>query len=1834
MPNYYNADGFYDAPPITDGINSLFRFNNFTFHMLSAIGAAAFYAGTRRFGKPVFNSRLFHLLKTPSTESVDSGEAMAMKTGGELRLKSPIVTTFDGKPVSWIRWKTRTHTTFVSTGFGAVIDGTYDPTDSNAMDKVSSVFAWLVDATSDGSAYWLVAQHRPKMDGAQAWKSLCDWYDGENIKVQMASAFRNRIQGSVLIPGISASEFINQFMTSYNQLAELEDHAMNQAQAKDVFLENMCDPKYSTVKEQLALNLDQRDLMELVSETHKHELRLEQRKTNQLRVRRQNQVIDLDSTDRPAKRMRRAISLPTAKLPSSLNPNLEGFLYVDTALWNKLDKDSKSFITSYNRAHRHNESLPNAPTGVSIGNPCDDGRGNSDVGPRGKSATRVRRARSIEHETVDNQSIPPECTRKVLFHLNDDVNPRPARRIKLTQYRYVDDDSSLDFDEDYSIDGLPVETVKIKKEPMSPNHLPPRIVNDKVEHIPHFFHDDVYPHDMESINSNADTDVTSTNGDIKVYESHNNTSYDSEPDSEYSTKEYRADFEHGYVDMNKFNGKFARYCFLSSPRRYNTRRTRRTNFQQEHRFVVDTGAGKRPTITEAAWIIVGGEPGLTARLSPYQSNEIHEHRVVSAVTKAKIANLPNPVLLKVNYATWISNEHDPNEKESLLSTWDISEHGVTVNGIHPKNTKCGLTVDNTYMEFDHDDESIFFSISKPTKEEIDTYEIYELNSPLPTIKSRKRRVKETEWESQFKQIPMGELRKRLAYIPEESINKTLANTTQYYLQVTEENQSNPQQHFRKRFKAIPDRRQHESVATDFVYFSKKSSQGHIGGQFFSGVKSKRWEFYPLQKENQNSQALLDYIRKLGPPHEIISDNAKSEVGNAWTNIMRDHMIKSRTSEPHNQHQNPSEAEWGRLGNMIKNVLRQSRAPVELCNWTAMYCCQINNHVSRRSLKYKTPMEISNGHTPDISMFRFHFYEPLWYFDPKIKLPRSNLLKCRYLGLAESCGDAMTYYVLTEPDSAKTRRQVLMRSVIKTRRKNIGQHGEHVNNNPDMESFTLSLSESLAITGQEEPCTSNEVPLLVSGEKISDGKPTTEETNKQSEEHNNDPVPETLEAQDEQLPLELNSTNDAESHQAIVEYINEDLDGNCEFRKILNHAWTDGTLVMKAQYTDAEHGTFEIDTPFKKLKIDEPLACAKYIREYIPEERRGDRPLNDWADRTCRQHTSITRRMITINPKWNSTKETNNSKMARSILQSKLQTMKIRRNGPSRNQRWIERKNKEKFGIRIPNTIAEALRFDKEAGNTKWYDAIKKEMDNLNRLKVFKYHASDKEFPKEEGWQKASLRMIFDIKNEDQRYKARLVIGGHRVDSSDYNTYSSQVDNLSVLLLFLMAKHGDLSIMTCDISNAFPTAPNSEKVWAVAGDEFDDKKGCRVEVQRALYGLAGSARAFADFLADTLIRIGFQPSRADPDLWIKENEEGYDYIATHVDDVIVASKNPQQYISLIEQEYALRNIEVDPSYYLGARLTKRPDGKILMNMDEYCKEIIRKYENKHDITLKKENLPIPAESHPEMDTSDILNPEEHKEYQHIIGVGQWLVIRGRIDITYAISSLSRFATCPRKGHLTLARKILGYLKKYPKKGILIDPTPPIIQENPQTPREKFEEFGHQYQYFEEELDPKFPKPKVKELDITIFCDADHAHDLVTGRSITGIIAFVGSTPVYWKSTRQTSVQTSTFGSEFTALKKAVETAVTIRYYLRSMGVQISKATKIFVDNKSVFLNAANPASSLNKKAIALAYHSVREHQAGKVIDIRHIRSQDNYADCLTKSLNSTVLKNLLFEFMTK
>ncbi len=109
---------------------------------------------------------------------------------------------------------------------------------------------------------------------------------------------------------------------------------------------------------------------------------------------------------------------------------------------------------------------------------------------------------------------------------------------------------------------------------------------------------------------------------------------------------------------------------------------------------------------------------------------------------------------------------------------------------------------------------------------------------------------------------------------------------------------------------------------------------------------------------------------------------------------------------------------------------------------------------------------------------------------------------------------------------------------------------------------------------------------------------------------------------------------------------------------------------------------------------------------------------------------------------------------------------------------------------------------------------------------------------------------------------------------------------------------------------------------------------------------------------------------------------------------------------------------------------------------------------------------------------------------------------------------------------------------------------------------------------------------------------------------------------WKSKRQSSVQTLTYGAEFLALRTGVEDTITLRYYLQSMGVKVTKSSNMYVDNQSIFLNSTVPGSPLNKKHVALSYHFVREHTANNVVQIHKIKSTDNYADPFTKGMNST------------
>ena len=160
------------------------------------------------------------------------------------------------------------------------------------------------------------------------------------------------------------------------------------------------------------------------------------------------------------------------------------------------------------------------------------------------------------------------------------------------------------------------------------------------------------------------------------------------------------------------------------------------------------------------------------------------------------------------------------------------------------------------------------------------------------------------------------------------------------------------------------------------------------------------------------------------------------------------------------------------------------------------------------------------------------------------------------------------------------------------------------------------------------------------------------------------------------------------------------------------------------------------------------------------------------------------------------------------------------------------------------------------------------------MKVWKFHSSKHKFSQK--YQKAPLRIIFNIKKKDLRRKAKLVVGEHKLDSSHLETYLSVIQLLSVCILLTVAAKNNLKVVSGDVGNAFLHAKPLEKVYTIAGSEFREREGCLVEIIRNMYGMASASRAFSLHLGDFIQSLGFEPTRANPDIWIKSEEDGKSY----------------------------------------------------------------------------------------------------------------------------------------------------------------------------------------------------------------------------------------------------------------------------------------------------------------------------------------------------------------------
>jgi len=809
------------------------------------------------------------------------------------------------------------------------------------------------------------------------------------------------------------------------------------------------------------------------------------------------------------------------------------------------------------------------------------------------------------------------------------------------------------------------------------------------------------------------------------------------------------------------------------------------------------------------------------------------------------------------------------------------------------------------------------------------------------------------------------------------------------------------------------------------------------------VTSKRYAtVYPMRTKGQAGEKLNQFITSTGVPLGLITDGAKEETLGQWDEVRKKFLLTQRITEPHSPWQNKAESEIGAIKSHHRRLMDRKRVPEELWDYGLEYTADLRRFIARPELDYRTPYEVLTGDTSDISDYlNFEFYQWVKVYDP-VAFPGTREYLGRWLGPAHNVGQALCYYVLKENGQVIARTTVRELTDVELKDENEIQARAAFDNiiNTNIGSFTDDAIHTIANDEPEEPILSPEFPEVVQ-DAIPEEPPDIS--------HGPDPL----------LQAEIILARGDHAAVAKVKHRKRNSDGNLVGRK--HRIPTLDSRIYVCEFPDGE----EIDVSYNTLAEHLFSQCDSEGNQYqIFQENINHRKNKNAVDKSDqmvrngnRNHKKKTVAGWDLEVEWKdgstswlSLKDLKNSNSVDVAEYAKANRIDSepafdwwvydvlrRKDRLIKMARSHRLKTGYKFGLRVPETVEEALEIDRENGNTLWQDAIAKEMQNV-------YIAFDvrSETQAPPGYRLIPHRIIFEIKMDFTR-KARLVAGGHKTDPPAQLTYSSVVSRESVRIGFLIAAMYDLEPLAADIGNAYLNAPTKEKYYIVTGPEFGAlEQGKIAIIVRALYGLKSSGAMWRAHFAATLRDLGFTSSLADPDVWMRastlpgeDKQDYYEYILVYVDDLLVISHRGQELLDLLTDKYQYRFKDIGPpKRYLGAivgRYDKNGTKTWYLSAKDYLSKKAIPVVEEHYGTLNKikADTPLPPNYHPEDDKSPFLKDDEISLYQSFIGTLRWAVELGRIDLTFGVSLMSRFSGAPRDDHMQKLLWMFTYIKRH-------------------------------------------------------------------------------------------------------------------------------------------------------------------------------------------------------------
>ena len=491
----------------------------------------------------------------------------------------------------------------------------------------------------------------------------------------------------------------------------------------------------------------------------------------------------------------------------------------------------------------------------------------------------------------------------------------------------------------------------------------------------------------------------------------------------------------------------------------------------------------------------------------------------------------------------------------------------------------------------------------------------------------------------------------------------------------------------------------------------------------------------------------------------------------------------------------------------------------------------------------------------------------------------------------------------------------------------------------------------------------------------------------------------------------------------------------------------------------------------------------------------------------------------------------------------------------------------------------------------WKTAMDDELFKMEKYQVFEV------LPRKPTMHVLKARWVYTRKIDGTTgkvaaYKARWVAKGYaQIEGIHFNDIHASVVHKDSIRVFLSLVNSlDMECDQVDIKAAFLNGELEETIYMEPPEGSDIPSSHVIRLRKSLYGLRQSPRCFNQAFDKWMRQDGFEPTRADPCLYVRKSQNSTIMVSVHVDDQLIASDSRPE-LDAFKKRLNARFECTDNgpvNYFLGFNVVRdRSKRRLVISQEHYVEALLERFDM---VNCNPVRTPLPASYTPRTATDQEFAEAKHLDFPKLAGSVLYLSTITRPDIAFAAGVLARYISKWSTEHYKAAKHLLRYLRGTSDLCLSYD-----------------HDAGKR--------------------TLLGYADADWGGCQDTRRSTTGYLfkTFGGITS--WRARRQPTVSLSTAEAEYMASADAAKQASWLRLLLADLGYPQLDPTLLYNDNMGAILLSQNPVHHDRSKHISLRHHYLREQVGDKSLSLQHIGSKDNQADLLTKNLSADLFSNL-------